>query len=150
MSVASETIAIASRDRDFSHLARKLAEHGVHVVGIGPAGPDCPFRKACGDYREIGKPAPAPLCKPVPVPDELKLTQWLETVIGQADGKCISLTALSKIMDQRHGVTKAQLPVATWKAFLTAHPRFGVDAGAMVRLVKKKPPQDGALLPDKG
>ncbi|PWK62230.1 NYN domain-containing protein [Roseicyclus mahoneyensis] len=150
----ARTIAIASRDRDFSHLARKLSDHGVHVVGIGTAGPDCPFRKACSDYRNIAKSVAVPACAPAPVAspafDEAKVAKWIETAIGQSSGKCLSLSGLGKFMLDRHGVSKAQLPAATWKTFLKGNPRFTVDAGDMVRLVKKKPPQDGGPFFDIG
>ncbi len=134
-------IAIASGDRDFSHLARKLAEHGVRVIGIGSAGPDCGFRKACSDYRNIGKPGisiEAPAGREI---DPGTLTRWIETVIGQADGQRVSLSSLGKVMRERHCITKADLPTGTWKTYLAEHPRFEVDGADEAHLAKKKPAQ---------
>ena len=148
-------IAIASRDRDFSHLARKLAEHGVRVIGIGPADEDCSFRKSCSDYRVIGMSGPADgvaVVKPaVSVEqradkvDPARLRKWVETVICQSPAKSLTIMALGNEMKERHGVTKKQLPAATWKAYLLSEPRFDVDAGQIVRLRKNKPPADGGL-----
>lgn len=148
-------IAIASRDRDFSHLARKLAEHGVTVIGIGPADEDCAFRKSCSDYRVIGTSGPAAgvaVAKPAvsvePKADRVdpaKLLKWVETLIGQSPEKSLSITALGNVMKERHGVSKKQLPAATWKAYLLSEPRFDVYAGQIVRLSKNKPPAGGGL-----
>ncbi len=129
-------IAIASCDRDFSHLARKLSDHDVHVVGIGPAEPDCAFRKACSDYREVAKPGRMSIATTAPVPSQDKIEKWIETVIGQAKGKCLSLSALGQAMMQQHRVTKADLPCPSWKSFLSGRPRFSIDQSNVVRLAK--------------
>ena len=49
-----EAFAIASSDRDFSHVAHALREMGHHVLGLGDENkaPDS-FLKACSEYEKL-------------------------------------------------------------------------------------------------
>lgn len=49
--------AIASSDRDFSHLAHALREMGHHVVGLGEEKAPLEFHRACTDFIELRRPA---------------------------------------------------------------------------------------------
>lgn len=46
-------VAIASSDRDFTHLAHHLRERGLTVIGIGTAFAPEAFRKACTRFIEL-------------------------------------------------------------------------------------------------
>lgn len=131
------TIAIASCDRDFSHLARKLAEHSVTVIGIGPADPGCAFRKACVEYKEIEKRENIQAGAVAKKLDLEKLEKWIMTVIGQTAEKKICLSSLGTTMKNQHGVSRENLPNATWKSFLSQNTRFRIDANNFVCLAKK-------------
>ena len=52
-----ETFAIASSDRDFSHIAIALQELGCSVVGLGEAKAPRDFRLACSNFIELEPPA---------------------------------------------------------------------------------------------
>ena len=47
------TFAIASSDRDFSHIAHTLQEIGCSVIGLGEEKTPREFRKACVDFIEL-------------------------------------------------------------------------------------------------
>ncbi len=51
------TFAIASGDRDFSHIAHTLRELGCHILGLGTDQAGQEFRKSCSDFIELKKPA---------------------------------------------------------------------------------------------
>lgn len=51
------TFAIASGDRDFSHIAHALRELGCYILGLGTDQAGQEFRKSCSDFIELKKPA---------------------------------------------------------------------------------------------
>lgn len=52
-----DAIAIASSDRDLSHVAHALREMGRHILGLGEKKAPAEFRLACTDFIELKKPA---------------------------------------------------------------------------------------------
>lgn len=48
-----DTFAIASSDGDFTHLAQRLREKGLHVLGMGEAKAPDGFRLACTEFRQL-------------------------------------------------------------------------------------------------
>lgn len=120
---------IASSDGDFSHLAHRLREAGHDVTGLGEAKTPQRFRAACARFVILGN-APAPA--PAPVDPLSKVVAALRAAGNQARVQELGARAGLRISD---------LPAASWRQFLTAHPQtFELDPkgpDARVRLVAR-------------
>ena len=61
-----EGFCLVSSDSDFSHLALRLREHGVMVIGYGERKAPASFRRACDRFIELVPPPPV-LVADVPI-----------------------------------------------------------------------------------
>lgn len=140
------TFAIATSDRDFSHLALWLREAGATVIGFGEAKAPLALRNACSVWIALTPPVASPPC-PAPPPARCVVTQIAAplTPIEQAAlaelalaGGCMRLAALGSSLGNQ--VRKTDLPEKNWRAFIVARPHlFKVDPvgpDACVRLVQ--------------
>ncbi|NBZ87276.1 NYN domain-containing protein [Stagnihabitans tardus] len=134
---------IASSDGGFSHLALKLREYGLEVVGMG--GPQAPprFREACTGFQvlstvEPSKPAP-PKAEPMPVISPVSapiakpkatasaIDQEVCRLISERGGK-IRMNLLNPEIFRRIGINISTQPEKTWRAYLLKRPHlFAVD-----------------------
>ncbi|MDK3017305.1 NYN domain-containing protein [Pseudodonghicola flavimaris] len=143
-------LILASSDGDFSHLALRLRERGMTIVGAGEAKAPQHFRAACNRFLELGQAAPTPrppahcpseLPAPTaerpdrPTPLDLQIRAMIATHSKQ--GRGMPLAALSPMMHTAHGVRISTLPEKTWRSYLTARKTlYDLDPrgpGAMVR-----------------
>lgn len=91
-----DTVALVTRDRDFTPLALRLRHAGLVVWGFAQTEPHEAFRAACSSFEVIGKPAPAtvPPAGPMFRSDELKRLRKIAQVISR-DGP-VSPVVLTK------------------------------------------------------
>lgn len=64
------TVALVTRDRDFTPLAHRLRHAGIAVWGFAESEPNAVFRAACSSFEVVGKPPamPAASTKPATKP----------------------------------------------------------------------------------
>lgn len=129
---------IATSDGDFTHLAVRLRELGVKVIGVGEAKATRMFRASCSSFVELGAKPTVKLVPKMPagVTDlDLKIRNMIAQHSQQGSGMLI--TALAPKMHVQHGVKISALPEKTWRKYLAARPAlFDLDprgAEAMVR-----------------
>jgi uncharacterized protein (TIGR00288 family) len=113
------TVAIASSDGDFSHLAHRLRERGLMVLGIGEAKATPQYRAACTRFEVL--PPSATAAQPCAAPS---LDQKIRTVIAtnSSNGKGMRIADLSPKMKTLHGVQISTLPEKKWRTYLSARP----------------------------
>ena len=59
-----DTVALVTRDRDFTPLALRLREAGLTVLGFAQTAPSAAFSAACSDFKVMGKGEPMETTKP--------------------------------------------------------------------------------------
>lgn len=117
-----DVFAIASDDRDFSHLAHWLRERGVHVLGLGTGKSPESWRAACSEFDLLGTAPPAAPLPTAPAMAELDLR--LRSAIGrQAAGR--------RMMEVGQALSKAGVRPPegrTWRDYLATRPDlYGLD-----------------------
>lgn len=132
---------LASSDGDFTHLATRLRERGLTVLGIGEAKAPAAFRCACSGFTEVQVAArPAALPKPAPkaptpptpraLPPGLGLDETIRREIARhsQQGKGMLITELAPLMHHSYGVKISEQPGKTWRAYFSARPHlFALD-----------------------
>lgn len=139
---------IASSDGDFTHLALRLREWGVNVVGMGEAKAPESFRAACSRFAEIKAPA----CKitvsvnqsliarqaagePISVkakgsgPEVTNLDLNIRAIIKKhsTNGNGITIAALGQKMRQAHDFKikeSNEVKEGTWRKYFEVRPEL--------------------------
>ncbi len=145
---------IASSDGDLAHLALRLREYGVEVVGIGEPNASAKFSKACTKFLNL------PNLKPDCVPPSKEaatelspLDQEIAAVLAQHGGQML-VSRLGSLMGDTNlrgdKTYKAKdIPLGNWSKYLAAHPELyrlsQSEAGAIVRLAPAQAPRLAAV-----
>ena len=135
-----DAVMVATDDRDFSHLAARLRQRGLHVFGLGTVKSSEIWRAACSEFALIegpSKPAPVNMtataappppspklqaAKPaVPTPSRSPADKAIRNLI-LAEGGSIGLGTLGVRMGSIHRVTLATLGAQSWRAYLAGRP----------------------------
>jgi len=147
------TFVLATSDGDFSHLAHRLREKGLHVLGMGDEKAPDGFRLACSEFTILkrDKPATPKVVKPdtttktilpptqKPQCQATDLDRKIRVVIGQNSlgGMGMRIASLGAQMSTKHGVLISKTPDKSCLAYLIARPAlYDVDPRgpeAMVR-----------------
>ncbi len=144
-----DTIMIASSDRDFTHLALRLRERMLRVIGAGDAKAPEAFRSACSQFKtleagvvKVAAPPVTvvpPAAKPVAV-TIAELDCQIRTMIAQhsKQGRGMPIKDLAAAMCKTHEVKITDL-AANWRAYFTSKPSlYNLDPkgdGACVRFI---------------
>lgn len=135
MSQAFSSVVIASSDGDFTHLATRLRERGLCVIGVGEDKAPKAFRGACTRFDVVGArtaeaapaaPKPVPAAeKPVERKDgvsdlDLRIRDMIRQHSTKAQG--MRITDLNPAMSKAHGTRISLQPERTWRAYLAARP----------------------------
>ena len=143
-----DAFVIASSDGDFTHLAHRLRENGLHVCGMGEAKAPQGFRAACTEFvqfqvRVAEVVIPVQKAKPATSAPCGELDRNIQTIIDQhgIPGKGLRITDLNALMHRHHKTRISQQTKSTWQAYLTSRPDL-YDADprskdAMVRLRRR-------------
>lgn len=115
---AFDTLVLASSDGDFAHLAIRLRERGLTVIGAGESKAPKGFRDSCTRFvaldQKVPKSAPATCATP--------FDHNIRSVIAEhsRNGAGIRLTELAPRMHTRYGIRISTFPERSWRAYLTA------------------------------
>jgi hypothetical protein len=140
-------IAITSSDGDFCHLAHRLRERGVNVLGIGEAKATPQYRAACTRF-EVLAPAADAAQRAAPEPARVQscavpgLDQKIRAVIAtnSKKGEGMRIADLSPQMNTLHGVQISTFPEKKWRAYLSARPAlYDLDPRGPDARVRFKP-----------
>jgi len=146
LSGTCDVVVIASSDGDFRHLAERLRERGVTVVGMGQEPAGMRFKASCSrfvvlraeartaglkgvseiaDSAQVSEPAPCP-----PAGQVANLTKKIIGVIAQngCPDTGLEVATLNHLMHRQHRVAIGSYPEKTWRGYLQARPRhFDLD-----------------------
>lgn len=129
---ACDTVVIASSDGDFRHLAGRLRERGLSVIGMGRERAGLRFKAACSRFVVLrGEADPAKRPEPAPEPGVVPfippgtvpgLTKKIIAAIAQngCPRKGLELSALQVLMYRQHRVAIGCYPEKTWRGYLQA------------------------------
>ncbi|MCA0271146.1 MAG: NYN domain-containing protein [Proteobacteria bacterium] len=136
------TVVIASSDRDFTHLATRIRELGVTVIGIGEAKAPGQFRAACTRFELVAaKPvASATLAPPRPEASalDLKLRDFIKA--NSKNGEGVAIQVVGPQMHTKHGVRISSYPEKTWWAYFHRRPAlYDLDPRGPEAKVRFKP-----------
>lgn len=116
LSQQCEAVLLVSSDQDFTHLATRLRERGLTVIGAGEAKTVARFREACCVFVElVASEDPLSAARP----DDL---DWKIHAIIQRDskkGNGVALTHLSNRMSSEHDFRISDHPDRKWHTYLT-------------------------------
>lgn len=132
-----EALVLASSDGDFSHLALRLRERGLQIVGAGEAKAPPHFREACGHFIELGSVATPriethcardrTLAPTAEVTDALtpcpgKIDRQIRHLIQQHGNRDhgMPIARLGQYLKQTYGLLTSELPETNWRAYLEA------------------------------
>ena len=139
-----DSFVLASNDRDFTHLAHWLREHGLHVLGLGTVKSAISWRAACSSFEVIevvpaakspvSPPAKAPAAIPAEAPVNISTKGSAKTaegtvrqVVRQAGQAGITLTELGNQLSQKK-FTCASLQATSWRSYLAKQPeRYALE-----------------------
>ncbi len=115
-----ETVIIATSDSDFVHLARRLRERGVTVLGIGCAHTNATLQGACSKFHLLATQKPKP-AKQSTQPKISTLDQQIKTIIAQhaTHDKGIRIGDLGQLMFRLNAVKISEQPERTWRKYLS-------------------------------
>jgi hypothetical protein len=127
---------IASSDRDFSHLAEKLRERGLRVIGTSHAKPSDHFEAICSEFRKLDAPKSAVKAVTIPIepPQTVRDRQICELVKAQPDGTSMTIKLLGSLMKTKWGIGRNDIEEGNWRTYLSRRPS----------LYRIDPPSDGA------
>lgn len=132
LSGSFDSVAIASSDRDFTHLVTRIRELGITVVGVGEAKAAAQFKAACTRFVTVGareaKPAPSTLAV---APDsaggtpqvkdlDLKIRDFIKA--NSKNGHGVPIQVLGPQMHSKHGIRISSYPEKTWRAYFQGRP----------------------------
>lgn len=124
-----DTFILASSDRDFTHLAARLREHGSAVIGAGLAGASPRLKASCSRFVE--------LAAPVSAFDE-KIREMIHACTDPEPG--MQITDLSARMHQIHKVQIRSHKPGTWRGYLASRPDlYDLDTRSKTARVRLRP-----------
>lgn len=121
------TVVIATSDGDFTHLALRLREFGLRVIGVGEAKAPQAFRLCCTEFRQIAPKAPdvevksGPERPPVAIAGApTELDRQIRAMIAKhsTEGRGMRIVDLNPAMSKAHGTRISTYPERTWRAYL--------------------------------
>ncbi|TNF57890.1 MAG: NYN domain-containing protein, partial [Rhodobacteraceae bacterium] len=108
------TFVLASSDSDFCHLAHRLREAGLHVLGVGEAKTGERFRKSCSAFHELQQPNGTT--------SDDDLDAKIRAVFKQSpDQKSITVEKLNEQLWQQFKVKIRDIDEGGWKSYLSSH-----------------------------
>lgn len=139
-------VIIVSSDGDFSHLAHRLRESGVEVIGIGEAKTPANMKAACDRFIKVAaerpekqaattRPADQPAPKktalpPVPkkpvAPPMTELEAIVFTTLRAVEGGALTLQDLNQRIAMRYSTGVKESRTGNWRQWLTQRPHLFV------------------------
>ncbi|NCQ25603.1 MAG: NYN domain-containing protein [Rhodobacteraceae bacterium CG17_big_fil_post_rev_8_21_14_2_50_63_15] len=115
LSQQCEAVLLVSSDQDFTHLATRLRERGLTVIGAGEAKTSERFRAACSVFEELAAPVSP---RSTPPPDDLdsKIHEIIKP--DNSNRQSIPVTQLSNSMWAKHKFKISEHPDKNWTDYL--------------------------------
>jgi len=117
-----QTFVIASSDRDFAHLALRLRELGVRVIGVGEAKAPATFRRACSEFEVLGSEPHQTTGNEGrrSLRSASELDQKIREIIAahSKTGEGIRIADLAPKMHAQHRTRISTYPEKTWRGYL--------------------------------
>jgi hypothetical protein len=121
--------AIASNDRDFSHLAHWLRERGHHVAGLGTSKAPETWQAACSSFHDLETQTPVASGSDEPIggtqgppakvaPLSAIDLQLRDLIRAEGQGGAMEIGRLGVLMSAHHKVTLVQLGSKNWRQYL--------------------------------
>lgn len=133
-----ESFVIASSDGDFTHLAQRLREYGLEVIGLGDQKAPHALREACTRFYQLG----AVCAVPTRQGDVSDLDRKIRDMIAKHSHKArgIRLNLLAPWMHAEHKIRISTEPERNWRGYLAARPHlFELDPKGPEAMVRFKP-----------
>ena len=125
------TVIIATSDSDFVHLARRLRERGITVLGCGHANANAALRSAYSKFHVLSTENPSPAStNAVPQTKACNLDQQIKKIIAEhsTQGDGMRIVDLAAAMFRLNGTKISELPERTWRKYLSERPTmFALD-----------------------
>jgi uncharacterized LabA/DUF88 family protein len=133
---------VASSDRDFSHLAVKLRERGLRVIGTSETKPSEHLKAICSGFQKLD--AAKCVSKAVSNSAEPRMTdldrQIHAIVTEHGDGNGMKIQALGVQMKSRHAVGRDDIEEKHWPTYLARRPSlYDIDPPDTDARVRVKP-----------
>lgn len=147
-----DAVIIASSDRDFTHLALRLREKGLRIVGVGEVKTNAKYRAACSEFHALAQqptqqptkkpaikpPAPQSGTPPIVAPAKLKVVATVssppktalddkikaEIALSSQGGVGMELVALNSAMKAKHQFAISTTAEKNWRGYLSARPKL--------------------------
>lgn len=136
-----ESFLIASSDGDMTHLAQRLREHGLDVLGMGEAKAPQGFRLACTQFMLLpaGVSASIGHCGRSGISElDRKIREMIAS--HSRGGRGMRIVDLAPKMHAAHGTKISGLPERNWRAYLSGRPAlFEVDPRGPEAMVRFRP-----------
>ncbi|WP_245770704.1 NYN domain-containing protein [Roseovarius azorensis] len=145
------TVLLVSSDQDFTHLATRLRERGLTVIGAGEAKTAKRFRAACSEFHVLVNKTACPSDRSSPATQPARqvsteaptdLDQDIRNVIRSkcTDKTGYEIALLSAHMFRIHGVKISAKPEKTWRGYLAKRPAlYTLDPKGPNAKVRYKP-----------
>lgn len=133
-----EAFVLVTSDRDYTHLALRLRERGLAVLGLGEAKAPEEFRLACSRFLEI---SPGDDSAPEDSGGATAFDRKIRSMIAanSTAGRGMRLELLGPKMNKTHGAKIKSHGKSTWSAYLKSKPDlYAIDwtgDGQMVRFL---------------
>ncbi len=138
-----EIFVIATSDGDFTHLAQRLRERGLHVLGLGEGKAPEGFRLACTEFRVL---RPVEKCvnstATVTARQFSEFDQKIRSMIAQHSKHSLGMRIadLAPKMHVAHKTRISTYPERNWRAYLSARPvLFEIDPRGPEAMVRFRP-----------
>ena len=119
-----EGFAIATSDGDFAHLAERLREYGLPILGLGETKAPKKFRAAVTEFKELGSTntTPIPTGQPGGRKSNSKITKLDQAIkdliaINSQNGAGMLISTMGAQMG-KSGVRISTYPEKTWRGYL--------------------------------
>lgn len=136
-----DVVVLCTSDADFVHLARRLKERGIRVLGCGEDKVGAGFKAACSEFRELVGLAQKSSC-PAPKPPQMTMNEQIRWVIARLskNGTGALITELSIQMRHEFDVQIGKHAAGNWRRYLTEHSDlFDLDPKGPDAKVRFKP-----------
>ena len=127
---------LGSSDRDFSHLAARLRERGLRVIGAGETKTPKPFRAKCSQFAELGAAKKQSAANGTGAePKEGERDRQILALISQCEDEGgMTVQKLGAQMKTQYATTCADLEEKNWRAYLDRRPSLYAMQGDTVRV----------------
>ena len=118
-----ERFVVSSSDGDFTHLAQRLRERGLYVLGLGEEKAPIMFRAACSAFTQLTN-GPPEQCAAKSSETASAFDCDIRKVIAanSQNGRGVPIVQLGVLMRNKHGTKISEYPEKTWRGYLSKRP----------------------------